>query len=194
MGDFWPSTPFSAHAPLRRPAFVLAFALALPVAAQGYVPAYERAPNFNNGPGTEVVLTYFGSTTCTACQDPAFKAALGRANTLLAERAASEGKTFVAIGVALDPSVEDGLAFLSTSGRFDEVAVGRNWFDSAALAHIWRSEGRSGRTVALPGVMVFEREMTIGEAGVVPGASRYLVERVGGADIPAWVAAGAPPD
>ncbi|HEX8385659.1 MAG TPA: hypothetical protein VF576_05725 [Rubricoccaceae bacterium] len=169
---------------------VLALALSLPVAAQEYVPAYGRGGDDQTG--TEVVLVYFGSATCAPCHLDEFKAALERAKVLLHERAEADGKAFAVVGVAVDHNVEDGLAFLAGTGRFDELVVGRNWFNSAALAHIWRAEGLEDRFAGLPGVMVFEREMTVGETGISASPPTYLVELVGARRIGEWVAAGAP--
>ena len=171
-------------------AFALGLACVLPATAQEYAPAYERGADIASGP--EVVLVYFGASTCGPCRTSEFKAALERAKVLLAERAAQDGKTFSVIGVALDYNVEDGLAFLAESGRFDELVVGRNWFNSAALTHVWRPEGLKARPQGLPGIMVFERDLSMGEAGIAAGDPEYLVELVGGEAIPAWVEAGAP--
>ena len=139
-----------------------------------------------------MVLVYFGASTCAPCHDDDFKAALEDAKVALFERAEAEGKSFAVVGVAVDHSIEDGLAFLTESGRFDEVVVGRNWFNSAVLAHVWRPEGLEDRVPGLPGIMVFEREMTMGETGIASGDPTYLVELVGAEDIPAWVESGAP--
>ena len=128
------------------------------------------------------MLVYFGGSTCGPCQSDAFKADLDQAKRLLVERAEEEGKAFAAIGVAVDHSVEDGLAFLSESGRFDELAVGRNWFNSASLAH---------RAGALPTVMVFEREMSFEGSDITASEPRYLAELVGSDELAGWVAAGA---
>ena len=168
----------------------LGLVLALPAVAQEYIPAYERGVDISEGP--EMVLVYFGASTCVPCHDDDFKAALEDAKLALFERAEAEGKSFAAVGVAVDHSVEDGLAFLTESGRFDEVVVGRNWFNSAVLMHVWRPEGLESRVPGLPGVMVFEREMEMGEGGISASAPTYLVELVGAEDIPAWVAQGAP--
>ena len=166
---------------------------ALPAAAQDYVAGVDRDPAYNIGPGTDLVMAYFGSTTCFACQQPAFKAAAERAKVLLAEHAAAEGKTFVALGVSLDPGVAAGLEFIASAGAFDEVAVGRNWFNSAALAHLFRPEGLDERPLSQPSIIVFERDMVMGET-IAVGAVRYRFEIAGGDAIPAWVAAGAPLD
>ena len=48
-------------------ALMLAVGLALPATAQKYVPAFDRISNFNIGTGTEVILVYFGASTCRPC-------------------------------------------------------------------------------------------------------------------------------
>ncbi|MEM1115052.1 MAG: hypothetical protein AAF845_17320 [Bacteroidota bacterium] len=170
----------------------LLVAFALPAATQEYVLAYERDVNISEGP--ETVLVYFGASNCRPCYDDAFKATLEAAKVALFERTEAEGASFAVVGVAVDHSIEEGLAFLSQSGRFDEVVIGRNWFNSAVLAHVWRPEGIEDRVPGLPGIMVFERDMTMGETGIAAGEPTYLVELVGAEDIPAWVEAGAPLD
>lgn len=171
-------------------AAVLGLSLSLPVSAQEYVPAYDRGIGMRSG--TEVVLVYFGSSTCGPCQFEEFKTALEQAKVLLFERAEAEGKAFAVMGVSVDHDIEEGLAFLADSGRFDEVVVGRNWFNSAVLAHMWRQEGLEDRITGLPGIMIFEREMSMGESIISASAPVYLADVVGAEDIPAWVESGAP--
>ena len=170
---------------------VLTLLVTVPAAAQDYVAGVERDTTYDIREGTDVVMAYFGGTTCFACNIPEFKAAVDRAKVLLAERAEQDGKTFVALGVALDPGVATGLEFLATAGPFDEVAVGRNWFNSAALAHLWREEGLDDRRIGLPTIVVFEREMEKGPV-ISASAPRYLVELAGADTIMVWVADGAP--
>ena len=171
-------------------ALSLCLGLPLGASAQGYVPAHERGAS-DPASGTELVMVYLGSSTCAPCRDARFKQTVERAKNLLAGRAEREGARFATMGVALDHNVDDGLAFLQDSGRWDEVAAGRNWLNAAALAHVWRPDGLEGRTVALPTVVVFERDVEVGDA-VAASAPRYLGEWVGAFAIPDWVEAGAP--
>lgn len=171
-------------------ALVIGLTYALPTAAQPYVPGYERGIGIATG--AEVVLVYFGASTYGPCRSAEFKAALDRAKVLLAERAEREGKAFVAVGVALDDSVEEGLAFLAEAGRFDELVIGHSWLNSAALTHIWHPEGLSERSPALPGVTVFAQDVVLGEAGIAAGDPTYLVELLDARTIMEWVDAGAP--
>lgn len=178
---------------MRLLALLVALCLGPAVAAQDYVPAYERddAPPLGSGP--EVVLVYFGASWCAPCHTASFKADLGRAKLMVAERAAAEGKAFAVMGAALDHDIEAGLGFLLDSGGFDEVAVGRNWFNAASLAHLWRPGGGGQRGMGLPALVVFEREMTMAEM-IAAGEPTYRAEAVGVYDIAAWVEAGAPLD
>ncbi|MGB3543837.1 hypothetical protein [Rubrivirga sp.] len=176
---------------IRHIAVALAVALAVPVAAQEYTPPYDDPDYYGVQGGTELVMVYVGATSCGPCHSPELKSALEMAKVALAERAEREGKTFVAVGVAIDYIVEEGIEFLASSGRFDEIVVGRNWLNSASLAHLWRSEGVEDRMVGLPGVVVFEQQVSFGET-VEASEPRYLVELMGADDIPAWAEAGAP--
>ena len=170
---------------------VLSALIALPLSAsaQTYVPAHERDQGLETG--TELVMVYIGASHCGPCVQPAYKAALERAKGMLSEQAGAEGKGFAVIGVAIDYGAEDGYQFLRDSGGFDELVIGRNWFNSAALAHLWRPEGLSERTVGLPSILVFERDMQMG-AQIGASEPRYLKHLVGGHALPEWVAAGAP--
>ncbi len=176
---------------IHRVVLALAVAAAVPAAAQEYTPPYDDPDYYGVESGTELVMVYVGATSCGPCHSPELKSALEAAKVALAERAEREGKTFVAAGVALDYVVEEGVEFLASSGRFDEIVVGRNWLNSASLAHLWRSEGVEDRVVGLPSVLVYEQEVSFGEA-VEASDPRYLVELKGADAIPAWAEAGAP--
>ncbi|MGB3543640.1 hypothetical protein [Rubrivirga sp.] len=178
---------------MRRALFLAALLVPLTATAQEYRPAYERDEQQQYEDIPELVLVYFGQSTCIPCQDPAFKSDLERAKVLLTERAALEGKSFSVVGAALDWSIEDGMAFLATSGAFDEIAVGRNWGNTTARLHLWRPDGLEERMIAIPSVMVFERARTPGSPTAL-GEPTYRFEVAGAAAMADWVAAGAPLD
>ena len=174
-----------------RLALVLTVLLIPSAAAQDYVPAAERDAAFQGSDGTELVMVYFGATHCGPCHAPEIKAAVEAAKVALAERAEADGKTFSAVGAALDYGVADGVAFLASSGRFDEIVVGRNWINSASLTHLWRADRPEGSTIGLPSVVVFEQDLATRD-GISASAPRYVAEITGADAIPAWVAAGLP--
>lgn len=166
--------------------------IAASASAQEYRPAYERTGG-RLTEGGELVLVYIGQSTCTPCLAPAFKSALEQAKVGVAERAAEEGKAFYALGVALDWELEAGYDFLTASGAFDEVMIGRNWHNAGAFAHLYRAEGQDERLLALPTVMVFEREVE-GEVWTRATGPRYRFEAAGSDALVEWVEAGLPLD
>ena len=165
--------------------------LAVPgaVSAQAYVPVYERDAGIASG--TELVMVYIGASHCFPCVQPEYKAALEQAKVRLAEQAEADGKAFVAIGVSIDYDPEVGYDFLADSGKFDELAIGRNWFNASVLEHLVRAEGAEDRTLALPTVVVYEREARMGDT-LEATAPRYLKYIVGSRELPTWAEAGAP--
>ncbi|GAB5534521.1 MAG: hypothetical protein Rubg2KO_07700 [Rubricoccaceae bacterium] len=171
--------------------FVAAILVALPLgaAAQSYVPAHERDQGIETG--TELVMVYIGASHCGPCIQPDYKAALEQAKLLLAEQAEAAGHGFAVIGVSIDYSADVGFQFLKESGGFDELVIGRNWFNSLALSHFGVTEGQEPRQLALPSVILYERDMTL--AGSIRASEpRYIRQVAGGVALPEWVAAGAP--
>lgn len=170
---------------------ILALLLALPVSAsaQTYMPIYERETDIATG--TELVMVYIGASHCGPCVQPEYKAALEEAKVRLAEQAEAQGKGFAVIGVSIDFEPQVGFDFLNASGTFDEMVIGRNWFNSAALTHFGVTEGQEPRQLALPSVILYERDMELGES-IHASAPRYLRQIAGGVALPEWVAAGTP--
>ena len=158
---------------------------------------------FEQGEGTDLVMVYIMSQDCGPCHTPGMKAAVDRAKVLLQARAAAEGKRFSAVGVVKNYDWEEGIAFLSESGYFDEVIAGRSWFNTGVVEHCHTQDDCSP---SMPMVRVFERDVTNedlpdGRFRRVFGPRRYLATVVGGGDpeefpdgILGWVAAGAPVD
>lgn len=176
----------------RQLAVSLLFVLPVAASAQTYTPIYEQESGIEAG--TELVMVYIGASHCGPCVQPEYKAALEQAKALLAEQAEAAGKGFAVIGVSLDYDPEVGIDFLRESGKFDELVIGRNWYNSAALSHFGVTEdGAPARQLALPSVILYERDMSMGE---FIGASepRYLTQIMGSGALPEWVAAGAPLD
>jgi len=152
-------------------------------------PHYEPSYEVPNGPA--VVFVYLGSYDCGPCHDPALKEAVEKAKLLLAERAKAEGKAFMAIGTSLGWDVEKGLGFLRDTGHFDELIVGRNWLNSAALTYLW---GDKAAQPALPGIVVYEQTLGWREdgRGIEAGERIYMLDLAGQQALIAWVEAGAP--
>ncbi|RME20760.1 MAG: hypothetical protein D6800_12840 [Candidatus Zixiibacteriota bacterium] len=150
-----------------------------------YVPRHE------NPQGDELVVVYISASNCESCLRDDFKTALETMKRLLAEQASNAGLGFVAQGVALDWDVDAGYQFLKAFGAFDEIVVGRNWFNIAANEYIWES----GDTIPLiPQVLVFLRETSLAPERVSFGPRRIIGRYLGDTTIVAWVQRGAPVD
>jgi len=137
--------------------------------------------------GNELAFVYIGATNCGFCRDPAVKAAVMQAKSILAARAESEHRPFSATGVALDFDVDKGLEYLATLGAFDQVIVGRSWFNAAVLELL--TDGSDDAILAVPQIIVYERSLQLEKTSVSAAPPRILA-RIPGTGIPLWVEAG----
>lgn len=161
-----------------------ALALSRPAGAQ----AAEYAPSHRLVAGRELVAVYIGSTDCGPCQWPQVKSAVRAMKPLLAAQARRHRMSFTAIGAAQDWDVAQGAAFLEPLGAFDQIVIGGNWTNLAVEQFVLRD---SLTEMVMPQVVLMERTVQLGQRVTVSGP-RVLRRITGGADIPAWVAAGAP--
>ena len=107
---------------------------------------------------------------------------------LLAAQAKDRHMSLSVIGVALDWDVKRGAAFLEPLGAFDQVVIGGNWVNLAVAQFVLRDPLAE---MAMPQIVVLERTVQQGDR-VTISEPRVIRRIIGGADIPAWVAAGAP--
>jgi len=140
--------------------------------------------------GRELVAVYVSDSDCAWCRSPEFRAALERMKVLLEEQARKAGMTFSVTGVAIDWEVDEGYNFLREAGEFDEVVIGRNWFNIAAIEYLW---GDDGTRPAIPQVIVFEREVRIEPMNASFGPRHVLGRYVSDALLE-WIKRGAPVD
>ncbi len=138
--------------------------------------------------GKEIVVVLIGSQSCGASKVPAFLEAMDTLRVLLQVRSGREGFRFSITGVALDWSPAVGLAFLESLGDFDEIIVGRNWLNTGALRYVWKD---IPGPASLPQVLVLERDVEVGPAGVTLRTERPMARVVGTDRIIEWVRAGA---
>lgn len=147
---------------------------------------YQPAQRLSEGP--ELVAIYIGSSDCAACHWPQVENAVRAMKPLLAAQAKHRGMALSVIGVAQDWDLKRGAAFLEPLGAFDQVVIGGNWTNIAVEQFILRD---SLAELAMPQIVVLERTVQLGKRVTV--SEPQVVRRIiGGADIPAWVAAGAP--
>ncbi|MEP6999148.1 MAG: hypothetical protein ABI969_01635 [bacterium] len=108
----------------------------------------------------------------------------------LKRQTAETGRRFVARGVSLEPSVDDGARHLALFGSFDEVSLGGNWTNSAVVRYLGKSID-SSRATSIPQLILLEREVTTGSAQLHVGAEHELARFVGVTEIATWVHSGA---
>lgn len=99
------------------------------------------------------------------------------------------GMLFSTIGVSDDWSVERSLDLLNSFGHFDEVIVGRNWFNSGIMMFISDLEGPP----VVPQIVVIRQRKTRSDSRVVPwthGPIEELARAAGLAEMSNWAAQG----
>ena len=146
------------------------------------------APTFRNPRGSELVLMYISSSTCMGNRSRGIHEAVEQAKIHLAARAQAEGRTFRAIGVALDWQPDSGLAYLREFGQFDELVVGSTFFNLGATDLIW---GDSTSRATIPQLILYERTVDPSNPRRIRlGRPHVLDTVVGGDSIVARVASG----
>lgn len=98
---------------------------------------------------------------------------------------------FATVGVATDGDVRIASEWLRSIGKFEEVDVGRSWYNLGATAYIWSD---TVSLAAIPQIVLVQR--TIHED--VPGRIRYsdvvvLRRALGSKEIAAWANDTTPP-
>jgi len=102
----------------------------------------------------EIVFIYIGSPECSFCVNPAFAPVLNASRTSVKRRALSDSVAFTSHGISVGWDVEDGFEHLQSFGGFDEVSLGRNWFNLGAERYLWNEVPG---TPATPQLLVIER-------------------------------------
>ena len=164
-------------------------ALSLAVAPTGALAQEARyTPTYANPKGRELVAVFISASQCIGNSYPGFLESIDPMNRALAAHATSQGLPFVAIGVTTDWIPDSGYAYLQRLSRFDEINVGRNWFNLGLVTYVWADS--AGKPVE-PQVVLLERHVTI--APRVAVSRGRVLRRIRGADsIVAWVREGAP--
>lgn len=151
--------------------------------------ASPSGPTRVEEPETELILLYFGKSTCRWCASEEAISAMTDIQALLRKRALESGVGFTAIGVALDSSVEAGLEYLRRHGDWDQVVSGGGWRNVLAL-------GGSVPVGGTPEAVVLIRrisrvETASGQVVTAVDESVMLARKVGLYEILAWRNGGA---
>ncbi len=137
--------------------------------------------------GRDVAMVFFVSSSCLGGRDERLQGALRELRRAIESRLATAGVRFASIGVSLDQPSAAGWAFLRRFGSFDEVVLGRNWLNSAAIAYLWRD---LPGTPTIPQLVLIERSVEVGAGGLQIGSDRLLTRKVGVEDIVKWAKEG----
>jgi hypothetical protein len=163
--------------------------LASPAALAGQGAAGAYRPSNSDPEGREVVAILISSSTCIANQNAEFKPAVQEMMRRLGLQRDSAKLHLSITGVSTDWEPRVGVSYFEQFGEFDELVVGRNWFNSAITRHVWQAEG--ARPV-IPQLILLERTVTHGERGPRITGERVIGRFLGGDEIITWTARGAP--
>ena len=139
--------------------------------------------------GDEVRIILFGAQSCGASNDATFLAAFKELRGSLKRLSTLHPSIRIKlVGIAIDVSLERGLDFLRRTGPFDEISVGGNWLNDAAVELFWRD--RPG-PAALPQVVVVRRPVKVTQRNYWVGGDSIVMRKTGIHDIIEWIGGGA---
>jgi hypothetical protein len=173
---------------MRFGAAVLGFGIPAVAVAQSATDA-PYVPNEANPQPIEVLAIVVSARSCGPCNVPEYKSAVRRMMPMLARQVAKSGASFAAVGLGLDWNVDTARAYFQTLGAFDELVLGRNWWNTGAVAYMWRE---SVASPAMPQVVLVRRHTIDSQPRMTVSADSVIVRLVGEKQIVAWVARGAP--
>jgi hypothetical protein len=103
----------------------------------------------------ELVFIFASSrSTCPACEDAELSELINDIKTKIQDRSRELGIGFTSIGIAVDWSPETGIDHLQNISSFDEMIVGRNWYNTGMIKYTFSEfPGRRG----LPQIIITKR-------------------------------------
>lgn len=180
---------------IRRLVFALLFVASVALSGLWNLAKSNASPDNTNSTvryaprdGRELLLIYFGSSSCAACDDPDLPTILDSIRIELESYMEGDSTIqLVTIGVAVDNRVADGLKHLADVGPFDEIVVGRGWFNEAARRFIFSDyPGRAGT----PSLVLFTQDRSTVDPSrgpIVLAHGRVLDRRNGLREIRDWL-------
>lgn len=149
----------------------------------GYVPPVGAVE-----PGPELALVFIGSPTCVWSNRDFLPAAVEKAKLVLDEQARSTGRSFTTVASVKSSGVDVGLAYLRKFGKFDEIVLGRGWYNLGILRYVFEDFSANAAT---PQLVVVERRV-VGWPSRSYADEKVLVRKIGAGPIHDWVEAGLP--
>ncbi len=92
------------------------------------------------------------------------------------------------MGISVDADISAGCEFLKSTGRFDEISIGKSWKNSAILRYILPDEYS---TPATPQIVILERQAARDGVGKVPN-EKILLRLSGNGELKKWLAGNIP--
>lgn len=152
------------------------------------ISADNYVPSARTDEGRELALVYIGSSSCVWSNVAGLPAAVRALKERVKHRAEESGRSFAAIGIAVDRSTEAGLTHLNKLGAFDEVITGRGWLNIGVIKYL--HEDMPGQ-VATPQIVIVDRWVGRGtRTGMFD--ETVVVRKIGASEIERWARAGAP--
>ena len=145
-------------------------------------------PHYKFKPGKEIVAVYVGSSHCGPCKTPDFKKNLQKMLLRISNETRKSGDNFWTLGISVDADISAGYEFLKSTGRFDEISIGKSWKNSAILRYILPDEYS---TPATPQIVILERQAARDGVGKVPN-EKILLRLSGNGELKKWLAGNIP--
>lgn len=151
--------------------------------------ALNAIPMAGQTGGREILFVFIGASTCAPSNARSLRASLDKIRLELFRRAGAGGANFATYGIAKDLDIDSGLEHLRQFGRFDEIAVGRGWFNQGLLRYVFDDlPGEAGT----PQILVLDRVAVRDADSRTIESERVLVRKVGLQEIDDWVSRGLP--
>ena len=125
----------------------------------------------------EVVAYFFVSMHCPVSNSPEVREAMRTANRWIKETAEKQGHTYGSVGVATDTHVDSAWAFIRSYDSYDEISVGREFFNTAVMRIM---VPRPGHVASTPQVVVVVRSVLEDSVGQLRFETEEEVLRLDG--------------
>lgn len=133
--------------------------------------------------GDQVVVFFVASASSRGSTASGLREAVLSLHQKLRAEAERQGLALEVVGVSVDWDVDDGIRFLRRYGPFDEMVVGGNWVNLAAIEYIWRDQPG---TPTIPQIVVVRRRVDPGPSTIGVGPDQVLGRFVGVEQIVEW--------
>jgi hypothetical protein len=133
--------------------------------------------------GDQVVVFFVAAAFSRGSSAPGLREAIRSLHQKLQAEAERQGLALEFVGVSLDWIVEDGIRFLRAYGPFDEMVVGGNWLNLAAIEYVWRD---SPGVPTIPQIVLVRRRIDPGPSTIGVGPDHVVGRFVGVEQIIEW--------